>query len=382
MAYSTTILHQVLKLIPRHEFETLAQAHSTGRPSRVLSRWGQFVALSFAQLAGRVSLRDVVIGLASQGHRLAHLDVEQVARSTLAEANQRRPASFFAVLFSHLYARCQALAPKHPLRFKAKLYSLDSTFIELCLSVFPWATFRQTKGAVKLHTMLDHDGYLPAFMTLTDGKCHDIRAARGMTFPKGSIVVEDRGYTDYSWFAELDASGSFFVTRLRKNARYTVLERRPVTPRTGVTSDHVIRLTGHKGKAYHKPLRRIGYRNPETGKHYVFLTNHLTLAASTICAIYKERWQIELFFKWVKQRLKIKAFLGTSPNAVLTQIWVALIVYLLLAYLKFKNKLAYSLTQILRVLQLNLFTRRDLLELLDLQNTGPPLSRLRLLLAA
>ena len=259
--------------------------------------------------------------------------------------------------------------PKH--KFKNKLYSLDASTIDLCLSVFPWARFRATKGAVKLHVGLEHGGLLPAFVAITDGKTHDLSVARALRLPKGSIVVMDRGYNDYAWYNQLNNNNIYFVTRLKTNAQYRVIERRTVLKNKGLTCDHTIQLTGARAKNCPIRLRRIGYQNADTGIHYTFLTNHFKLAARTIADIYKARWQIELFFKWIKQNLKIKSFLGTSRNAVLTQIWIAMCVYLLLSYIKFLNHIQPSLQQMLRLLQLNLFERRKLLELL---RPEPPVS--------
>ena len=257
-------------------------------------------------------------------------------------------------------ARCQKVAPGHRFRFKNKLYSLDASTIDLCLSVFPWAHFRKTKGAIKLHVGLDHEGYLPAFVSITDGKTADIKAGRDLSFPKGSIVACDRGYTDYRWYKQLTDKGIFFVSRLKSNARYVVLKRRNVLRKQGLTSDQTIQFLGAKArKECPIELRRIGYRDPETGKHYVFLTNHFELSAKTIADIYKQRWQIELFFKWIKQNLRIKSFIGTTKNAVMTQLWVAMCVYLLIAFLKFKSKTQKSMQHIIRLLPLNLFENRD-----------------------
>ena len=241
--------------------------------------------------------------------------------------------------------------------------------IDLCLSLFPWAKFRTTKGAVKLHVDLNHQGLLPEFAHITDGKTTDIEIARQQVFAKGSIVVIDRGYADYSWFNSLNEKGVFFVTRLKRNAKYKIIQRHKVNKSTGLTSDQTIVFTNYYAKRDCPiKLRRVGYRDPETGKHYVFLTNHFKLSANTIAQIYKARWRIELFFKWIKQNLKIKSFLGTSKNAVMTQIWIALCMYLLLAYLKYQSKLTKSLQQLLRLLQLNLFEKRELIQLL----TGEP----------
>jgi len=359
LAHHNTVFAQILKLVSRHEFESLANKHHHGQKLRRMSRWSQFVALSMAQLSGRSSLRDLVSNLAAQSHKIYHLGCRQVTRSSLARVNENQPYKLYEALFSKLLHRCQTLAPRHGFRFKNKLYSLDATVIDLCLSVFPWAKFRTTKGAIKLHVGLDHDGYLPAFVTVSTGKTHEIQQARSMRLPKSSIVVFDRGYTDYAWYNCLNEQGIYFVTRIRRNALYTVLNSYTVTQDHGITSDQAIKLSGLKAKHYPSPLRRIDYTDKQTGKNYVFLTNAFHLGAKTIADIYKDRWQIELFFKWIKQNLKIKSFLGTTRNAVLTQIWVAMCMYLILAYMKFASKLGYSLQQILRLLQLNLFQRRD-----------------------
>ena len=369
LSHNNTVFSQLLKLVPRHEFEALANRHHEGRKLRKMTRWSQFVAMATAQLAGRTSLRDVVSNLSAQAAKLYHLGAALVSRSSLARVNEKQPYTLYEQLAGKLLSQCQAHAPRHGFRFKNKLYSLDASTIDLCLSVFPWARFRTTKGAVKLHVGLDHDGMLPSFLTITDGKTHDITAARALQLPKGSIVVMDRGYTDYAWYNQLNSQEIFFVTRLRKNARYRVIERRSVSKSKGLTSDQTIQLTGAKAANCSIELRRIGFKDAETGIQYYFLTNNFKLAANTIAEIYKARWQIELFFKWIKQNLKIKSFLGTSRNAVMTQIWIAICIYLLLAYLKFVSQLGQSMQQILRLLQLNLFDRRDLLQLLS---GGPP----------
>lgn len=372
MAHHNTVFSQLLKLVPRHEFETLATQHHEGRKLRKMTRWSQFVAMTLAQLSGRSSLRDVVSNLSAQASKLYHLGSAIVSRSSLARVNEKQPYTLYERLAGKLLAQCQARAPRHGFRFKNKLYSLDASTIDLCLNVFPWAKFRSTKGAVKLHVGLDHDGMLPSFLTITDGKTHDITAARALQLPKGSIVVMDRGYNDYTWYNQLNTQGVFFVTRLRKNARYRVINRRSVLKSKGLTSDQTIELTGTKAENCPIKLRRIGFKDVETGKHYYFLTNNFELAAATIAEIYKARWQIELFFKWIKQNLKIKSFLGTSKNAVMTQIWIAICVYLLLAFLKFASQISKSFQQILRLLQLNLFDRRDLRRLLIGEPQEPP----------
>lgn len=374
MSHSNTVLSQLLNLIDRHDFQNLEnEQFRPQRKYRSLSRWSQFTAMMFAQITGRVSLRDIADSLQTQAGKLYHLGMNSVKRSTLADANNRRPAEFFQAFFEKSYQRCAMLAPgKKKFRFKNKLYSLDSSTIDLCLSVFPWAKFRTTKGGVKLHALLDHDGYIPRFANITDAKTSDLAYARTLTLPPGSIVTADRAYIDFSWLFSLNKRKNYLVTRLKKNIKYKVVERRSVLKSKGITSDQTIMLTGPKASDCPIPLRRIGYKDPETGKHYFFLTNNFHLAAKTVADIYKDRWQIELFFKWLKQNLKIKTFLGTSKNAVMTQIWIALITMLILSYMKFLAKLEKSITQIQRLLQLNLFKKQSLWELFD-----PPLIKHR-----
>ena len=365
MAHNSTVFSQLLRLVSRHEFEALAKQHHSGRSFRTASRWSQFVTLSLAQLTGRDSLRDIVENMSAQAHRLYHLGSAKLSRSNLSRMNEDKPHALYEALFGRLLARCQSKAPDHSFRFKNPLYSLDASTIDLCLSVFPWAKFRSTKGAVKLHVGLNHNGYLPEFVTITDGKDADITVGRTLNFPRGSIVAIDKGYNDYSWYNQLTEKGIFFVTRLKSNARHRVVHRRPVLKDKGLICDQTIEFTGTQtSKKCPVQLRRIGYMDAVTGKRYTFLTNNFKLSARTIADIYKARWQVELFFKWIKQNLKIKSFIGTSKNAVMTQIWVALCVYLLLAFLKFQSKLTKSMQQLLRLLQLNLFEKRDLMALL------------------
>lgn len=370
MSHHNTVFAQLLKLVPRHRFEVLAKEHHMGRRFRKTSRWSQFVALAMGQLSGRHSLRDVVANAAAQSSCWYHLGARRITRSTLARVNERQPHEFYEALFGALYRRCQPKAPGHRFRFKNRLYSIDSSLIDLSLKIFPWGHFTLGKSAVKLHVELDHRGYLPAFATITESRTSDIEVGRTLALPKGSIIVCDKGYDDYSWYTALTHQGVYFITRQKRGARYRVVERRAVNRSQGLICDQTIELTGLKSrKEKLARLRRIAYRDPETRKRYIFLTNNFKLAASTIAACYKERWQIELFFKWIKQNLKIKAFLGTSKNAVMTQIWIALCVYLMLAYLKYLSKIRHSMQQMIRLLQLNLFARRDLLALL---HADPP----------
>lgn len=317
------------------------------------------------QLTGRASLRDCIQSMISRTHNLYHVGAKPVSRSTFADANNKRPASFYESLFEKVYQHCRTLSPKHKFKFKNKLYSLDATVIYLSLGAFPWASFRRTKSAIKVHTLLDHSGYLPAFAAITDGKTHESKVADSIHFPKGSIVAEDNAYTDYKWFAQLCENGVFFVSRQKSNAVYRVDQRRIVNKKQGLTSDQTIILTGIKGRQCPYALRRIGYKDPEIKKHFVFITNNFKLSAKTIADIYKERWQIEIFFRWIKNNLRIKSFIGNSRNAVMTQLYVALIAYLLLCTFKFLSKLSSSLQNLLRVLQLNLFRRCSLEELFD-----------------
>ena len=373
MTHCNTIFSQILKLIPRHEFETLANEHHSGRAFRTSSRWSQFVTLGMAQLAGRKSLRDIVENVSAQAHRLYHLGSAKLTRSNLSRINEDKPYTLYESLAVKLLSRCQGMTPGHNFRFKNPLYSLDCSTIDLCLSIFPWANFRTTKSAIKLHVGLNHDGYLPEFVTITDGKTSDVKIGRALQFPRGSIVAIDRGYNDYSWYNQLTKNKIFFVTRLKINAKFKVISRRSVLKKKGLSSDQAIKFTAMKpAKECPIELRRIGYRDKETGKHYVFLTNNFKLSAKTIADIYKARWQVELFFKWVKQNLKIKSFIGTSKNAVMTQIWIAVCIYLLLAFIKFQSKINKTMQQILRLLQLNLFEKRDLMALL---RGDPPINK-------
>ncbi len=347
-----------------------------------MSRWSQFVAMAVAQLSGRCSLRDVVSNLDVQRRKLYHLGVGRVARSSLARVNRDQPHGLYEALFGRLLGRCRGVAPGHRFRFKNGLMSLDATHIDLCLAVFDWAEYSTTKGAIKVHVGLDHAGHLPSFVRVTDGKGSDIDEARRLRLPPGSIVAADRLYQDFKWLRTLDEQGVFLVTRLKRNVKYEVRERRSFAAGRGVTSDQIILLTGKESRRECPiPLRRVGYRDPETGKHYKFLTNNFRLAPKTIADIYKARWEIELFFKWIKQNLRIKSFLGTSRNAVLTQIWIAMCVYLLLSYLKFSNRMTWSLSAILRLLQMNLFERRSLRDLLLTEHAWPPTKTRQLTLA-
>ena len=365
MAHNNTILNQMLKMFSRHEFQKFVSETGTEYHARGFSSWNHFVSMLFGQLAGVDSLRGIEAGLATQSEHLYHLGIKPVHRSTLAYANEHRSHELFKKTFEWMLSKCQPIAPKHKFRFKNPLSSLDATVIDLCLSLYDWAKFRTTKGAVKLHVKLNHAGYLPTFMVMTTGKVHESTIAPSVPLESGDVIVFDRGYNDFAWFNALVDKGVFFVTRLKKKARYKIIERRP-THHKDIYSDQIIEFTGfytHKKCPYR--LRRIRSKDHETGKIIVILTNNVSWSAKTIALIYKDRWQIELFFKTIKQLLKVKSFVGTSQNALLSQLWVALIAYLLLAYLKFKSKFSWSLYTLCSVLPTNIFSKRNLWDWLN-----------------
>ena len=366
MAHSSTILSQVLKLLPRHEFSKLEKHYDGKRRQGAFTRWSQFVSLTVGQLTSRSSLRDIEMTMGSQRHSHYHLGCQEIKKSTLARANEKLAADFYQSLFIKLYQRCQTSTPRHKFRFKGKLFSLDASIIDVSMKLFPQANYNTMKAAYKLHLGLDHDGLIPAFAAITEGKKSDMSQARLMKFPKGSVVVFDRGYNDFSWHNSLTNKGIFFVSRIRNNALYRVIKRNDHSQYPNVTSDQIIEYSGAKSrKEMLLPIRRIGYRDPDTKNHYVFITNNLSWSAQTIADIYKQRWQVELFFKWIKQNLKIKTFLGNTENAVKTQIFAALCTYLIVAYIKFQGRVTQSFQQILRLIQVNAFSKVALAKLLN-----------------
>ena len=374
MSQVCSIFSQLLKLFPRAEFEQAVRQHRGERHARGFTCWGQFVAMLFCQLGRAQSLREICGGLAASQGKPRHLGLSAAPpRSTLAYANRQRPWQIYETVFQQLLAKCRGAAPGHKFRFKNKLLSLDASVIDLCASLFDWAQFRRTKGAVKLHLVLDHDGYLPSFCVVTDGKTPDLAPARQMLFDPGTIVVFDRGYNDYDWFAELSERGVFFVTRLKRGADYEVLEQRPLPRRpAGVRRDEVIFFPSLAASGSEVVFRRIEYYDAEQQRTLVFLTNHLELAAATIAAIYQDRWQIELFFKALKQNLRVKTFVGTSANALKIQIWTALIAILLLRYLKLRARWGWSLSNLVALLRQQLFVHRELFAWLDEPFHPPP----------
>jgi len=377
MVRHASLFSQLVALFNRARFAELVYRHQAERYAKGFSSWDQFVAMLFCQIAQAKSLREISGGLKSCLGKLVHLGVKQAPnKSTLSYANAHRPWRFFQALFYETLQWCQLAAPGKikKFRFKNKLLSLDSSVISLCLALFPWAQFRRTKGAVKLHLLLDHDGYLPSFACISEGKKHDVHIARLLSLAPGSIIAMDRGYNDYRLFANWTRNGVYFVTRLKDNADYLVLEQHPITARGNIVCDETIYFAAPAAqKKCPFPLRRIVATDADSGKSIVLLTNHFEFAASTIGAIYKDRWQIELFFKALKQNLKVKTFVGTSENALYIQIWTALIAMLLVKFLKFKATLNWSLSNLVAFLRWNLFTYRDLWDWLNRPEDTPPL---------
>jgi len=374
-----TVFAQLLDFLPKYEFDKCVARYHGNFRVRKLPAYEQFLVLAFAQLTWRESLRDIETCLASFGPKLYHAGIRQpTARSTLADANpaQRDDWRIFAVFAHVLIQQATTLYANEPFGFElqAAAYALDSTTIDLCLSLFPWATFRRSKAAIKLHTLLTLQGNFPTVIIITPGSVHDVNILDQLAWEAGSFYIMDRGYLDFARLHRLHQCGAFFVTRAKKNFRCVRRYSRPVDKSTGLRFDQTVVTAGfYAQRDYPDPLRRIGYRDPKTGKSLVFLTNNFTVPALTIAQLYQGRWQIELFFKWIKQHLRIKAFYGTSPNAVRTQIWSAIAVYLLVAILKKRLHLDSSLYTILQILSLTLFEKMPISQTLSLM---PPTSEL------
>lgn len=368
MVRCASLFSQLIALFPRNRFYRLVIEHKAERYSKGYNSWDHFVAMLFCQLAQAKSLREICGGLACCMGKLRHLGMKDAPKkSTLSYANANRPWKMFQDLFYETLDFCKKATPgKHKFRFKNKLLTLDSTTISLCLSLFPWAKFRRTKGAVKLHLLLDHDGYLPTYAYISEGKRHDVTIARKVSLAPGSIVVLDRGYNDYKLFAHWTENQIYFVTRLKDNADFIVIAEQDVPQNRNILTDQFILFAGYQAQRNcPHVLRRIVVWDKENEKEIVLLTNHFDFGATTISAIYKDRWQIELFFKALKQNLKVKTFVGTSENALYIQIWTALIAMLLIKYLQFKSKFQWSLSNLVALLRWNLFTYRNLWEWID-----------------
>ena len=368
MRIGQLVFAQIMRHLPLAAFARMVEHHRAQHKVKAFTCLDQFLALAFAQLTGRESLRDIEINLRAQARHLYRLGFrcKTISRNTLANANATRPWAVFAELARHLIGIARPLYADDPVgkEFKslmgATVYALDSTTIDLCLSLFAWAPFRSTKAAIKLHTLIDLRGSIPSFIHISDGKMHDVRVidqllAQGL-LEAGAYYVMDKAYVDFARLYQLNSARAFFVTRAKDNLQCETVRRKKVNTLTGLISDHQVRLTGKVScKRYPDILRRVVYFDEDTGKTFEFLTNNLLLPALTICALYKQRWQIELFFKWIKQHLRIKSFFGISENAVKTQIWVAISTYVLIAIVKKRLHLNHSLHEILRVLNLNMF---------------------------
>ena len=371
-----SIFSQILQWFPRLEFEAAVREHKAERHARGFTCWQQFVAMLFCQLGHAQSLREICGGLAATEGKLRHLGILDCPKATtLSYANAHRPWQVYESVFYTTLERCRAEAltrGQRKFRFKHKLLSLDASLVELCAESFDWAKYKRTKGALKLHLVLDHDGYLPCYAVMTEGKTADLTEARKMRFEPGTLLVFDRGYNDYNWWLKLTCAGVNFVTRLKDSASYGVVESRPAPKNSNVVRDEVIVLLSQQEVGPQARLRRIEVWVEEKNENMVFVTNNLNLAARTIARIYKERWQIELFFKALKQGLKIKTFVGTTENAVQIQIWTALIAMLILKYLQLKSAFGWSLSNLIALLRQQLFVHRDLWKWLNDPFQAPP----------
>ena len=369
-----SIFSQLLQLFPKTEFFQAVKRTGAERRTKGFSCWGQFVAMLFCQLGRAHTLREITGGLRSCAGKLQHLRITAPCRSTLAYANEHRPWQLYQEIFLSLLQRCRSqVFTEKKFRFKNPLRSLDSSIIDLSVTLFDWAKFRRTKGAIKLHLVLDHDGYLPSFALITEGRVSDVKIAHHLKFDPGTIIAYDRGYNDFELFGKWTAQGVFFVTRMKENTLYQVIGEKSPPAHSNILKDELIELTGYQAREKCPfPLRRIELYDAEKNEILVFLTNHQDLGARTVAAIYKDRWQIEIFFKALKQNLKIKTFVGTSANAVKIQIWTALIAILVLKYLQLLSKLKWSLSNLVALLRMNLFTHRDLMAWLNQPFETPP----------
>jgi hypothetical protein len=368
-----SMFSQLLQLFPRLEFAEIVRKHNGERHARGFTCWGQFVAMMFCQLGRAQSLREICGGLAASEGKLLHLGIpEAPKRSTLAYANEHRPWEIYKEVFEKLLSRChQVVRPHKKFRFKNKLMSMDASVIDLCLEMYDWAKFRRTKGGVKLHLVLDHDGYLPKFAIIENANVPELKVADQFSFEPGTILVMDRGYTGFKFFQKLTAQGVYFITRMRDDLVYGVAEERPVPQNRNILCDQEVFLGSRKYKV-DIPFRRIEVWIEAEQKTMVFLTNHMTLGATTVSAVYRDRWQIETFFKALKQSLRVKTFVGTSANALKIQLWTALIAMLLLKYLQLISSYGWSLSNLVALLRQQLFVYRDLWTWIDKPFQPPP----------
>jgi hypothetical protein len=362
-----TVFAQIMQLVPRYEFNKCVRRYEGNQGVRSFPCWSQFLCMTYAQLTGRSSLRDIETCLNAHPERLYHMGFRGlIARSTLADANERRDFSIYADFASHLIHQARALYQGEELvvDLDNTIYALDSTTIDLCLALFPWARFRKTKGAVKMHTLLDLRGSIPAFITLSTGKLHDVNVLDVLPLEAQSIVTMDRAYVDFARLYRIHRLPAYFVVRAKRNVLFRRVSSNPPDPERGVRADQTVVLqTKDSRAAYPEPLRRVSFYDANRDKRLVFLTNHFDVPAPMVAELYRQRWQVELFFKWVKQHLRIKAFFGTSPNAVKTQIWTAISLYLLIAIAKKKLDLPGSLHTILHLLEVNAFEKKSIKQL-------------------
>jgi len=357
------VFSQFLNLLPRYEFQSIVNKYKGDYRTRGFKCWNQLACMIFAHIRQEDSLRDIDISLNAHASKLYHIGIKQCPRSTLADANEHRDYRIYEEFAKSLMSKARRIYSNTQLALDVDnaVYALDASTIDLTLSLFPWAKFRATKGAVKLHAMIDLRGNIPAFLYITDGKVHDVKAAPQVRIEPQGIYLVDRGYVDFAWLWTIEETKAFFVTRLKTSIKWTRVISRPVDKSLGLRSDQDILLFSKQTKAkYPKRLRRITFRDEEQNRTLVFLTNNFSLSSSTIAALYKARWQIELFFKWIKQNLMVKSFYGTSPNAVKTQIWISMIVYLVLAIMKERFHLKNTLSQLLHFLEVNLFEQKSI----------------------
>lgn len=363
------ILSQFLALLPRYEFQRIVNKYSGDYRAKHFKCWDQLGCMIFAHIRQERSLRDIDIAINAHASKLYHIGIQQCPKSTLADANEQRDYRIFEEFAKAMMQRARREYANTELAIDVNnaVYALDASIIDLTLSLYPWAKFRKAKGAIKLHTMIDLRGDIPAFLTITDGKVHDVKAAPQVPIEADGIYVVDRGYVDFSWLWHIHQSKAFFVTRLKTSIKWTRVISHPVDKSLGLRSDQEILLSSKRLKVlYPIRLRRISFRDENRKRSLIFLTNNFDLPAETIAALYKARWEIELFFKWIKQYLRVKTFYGTSANAVKTQIWVAMIVYLLLAILKERYRLKQNLSQLLHFLEVNLFEQKALFSIFQI----------------
>lgn len=361
MSHQNTTFAQILQFISRHDFNKIVKQYKGNFHSKGFSCWDQFSAMLFAQLSGQKGLRGIEAGLETNKNRLYHLGIAPVKRSTLSYANNNRDSKIYEELFYSLLGTLHGKRKKHGFRFKNPLYSVDASTIDLCLNLFPWANFREKKGGVKLHVKLDHSGYIPSVVTMTDAKCHEVNQISKMKLEKGDAVVFDRGYTNFKNFAKYCEEGIYFVTRLKNNAAFEVLEEYDIDKFKHINSDLDIKMSGYYiSRDCPYVLRVVESYDPETDKTIRLLTNQLTWSPKTVSGIYKDRWQIEVFFKTIKQNLKIKSFFGTSENAVRTQIWICMIAFLILKYMANEGTAEWTVQTLMAIISTLLFIRKDI----------------------